>query len=108
MKHVRSRIELCLSEAGFTVDGKSEKTVPWSTWIEYATPNEILRCSYDLRRAHLTAESLEAAECRIVADVELGSVTTTELLFERLDRFADQIREFLKSERDELPHDGFS
>jgi hypothetical protein len=94
-KHIRSRIAPVLIEAGYKFDRQSGKDEPWLVWIEYASPVRIIRCMFDSGRGHLTAESLDDTEWKSVVDVETGDAGSTTVLLERIDQFADRIREFV-------------
>jgi hypothetical protein len=66
-------------------------------WVEYAGPVQIIRCTFDTRRGHLTADALNDAEWINAVDVETGSVRSQSELLERLDQFADELRRFVRS-----------
>jgi len=97
-KHLRSRIDPLLMEAGFQFDRESGKAERWSMWIEYVSPTQILRCEFGHCGAHLTAVSLTDAEWISAVDVELGSVHSTSAVLESLDQFAKELRRFVHGE----------
>jgi hypothetical protein len=101
MAEVRSQVEPLLLEAGFQFLERNKPLRPSEApWIDYARGPEVCRVRFDVQRADLTAELLQAsADCTTLAVVPMNGPGTQQQLLDRIADFREVIRMALAGRR---------